>query len=300
MFSERGYHGASMAEMADAVGHAQGEPLPPRAQEGGPPLRDPRAADRRADRARPIGGRIAPRGTRRRRCAAVLRVTMRFIARNRDGGHGLPPRAPGAVTGERWAALVVKRDLYEQHGQRGSSPTGVRHGRASWTLPPDIAARGVLGDGQLGLHLVPPGRPPRADEVADVFAAIALRGPRAALRSRRAPRSRRARRAGRPCGPCRSTSSAARRRSATTVGTLKFDRRAARSSSTISSSVRPAARGADDDGGDGLVADRVRHADDRGLGDPRVLERAPHSTSMADTFSPARLIMSFLRSKKYR
>ena len=72
----------------------------------------------------------------------LLHVTMRFIARNRDGvAVFLSERH--AVTGERWQALVVKRDFYERMVSQI-----VTEGRSSGEfvdLPPEIVAKALLG-----------------------------------------------------------------------------------------------------------------------------------------------------------
>ena len=67
---------------------------------------------------------------------------MRFVARNRDGvAVFLSERH--AVTGERWQALVVKRDLYERMVCQI-----VTEGRGSGEfadLPPELVAKALLG-----------------------------------------------------------------------------------------------------------------------------------------------------------
>lgn len=104
----------------------------------------------------------------------ILRVTMRFIARNREAVTVFLHER-GAVTGDRWAALVAKRNFYESM-VRGIIADGVGSGRFVEQTPPDIAARGVLAMANWGYTWFRQDGRLSADEVADVFATIALRG----------------------------------------------------------------------------------------------------------------------------
>jgi AcrR family transcriptional regulator len=103
----------------------------------------------------------------------LLHLTMRFIARNRDGvAVFLSERH--AVTGERWQALVVKRDLYERMVSQI-----VTEGRGSGEfadLPPELVAKALLGMANWAYTWFRQDGPLSADEVGEVFAAIALRG----------------------------------------------------------------------------------------------------------------------------
>jgi len=103
----------------------------------------------------------------------VLHVNMRFVARNRDAVTVFLQERR-SVQGERWAALVVKRDFYEQmiariiaEGTAADSFVEVR---------PELAARAVLAMANWGYTWFQVGGEMSADEVADVFADIALRG----------------------------------------------------------------------------------------------------------------------------
>lgn len=103
----------------------------------------------------------------------VLHVTMRFIARNREGVTVFLSERR-AVSGERWQALVVKRDFYERMVSQI-----IAEGCASGQfieLPPEIAAKAVLAMANWGYTWFQPDGPLSADEVAGVFATIALRG----------------------------------------------------------------------------------------------------------------------------
>jgi AcrR family transcriptional regulator len=103
----------------------------------------------------------------------VLRVSMRFVARHRDGVTVFLQERR-AVTGERWEALVARRDLYEQLVTQV-----IAGGTAAGAFVPvraDIAARGVLAMANWGYTWFDDGGDLTADEVADAFADIALRG----------------------------------------------------------------------------------------------------------------------------
>jgi hypothetical protein len=78
------------------------------------------------------------------------------------------------VTGERWQALVVKRDFYERMVNQI-----VTEGRADGEfvdLPPEIVARALLGMANWGYTWFQQDGPRSADEVAEVFAQLALHG----------------------------------------------------------------------------------------------------------------------------
>lgn len=171
VFSERGYHGASMAEVADAAGmrkaslyhHVRGK------EDLLFAIHDQLIAELTSE----TEAALEAAGTPSEQVAAALRVTMGFVARNRDAVTVFLQERQ-AVTGERWAALVARRDAYE-HTVSAVIAEGVRTG-AFVALPPDIAARGVLAMANWGYTWFDPDGRLAPDEVAEVFAAIALRG----------------------------------------------------------------------------------------------------------------------------
>jgi AcrR family transcriptional regulator len=171
IFSERGYHAASMSDIADAVGIRKAslyhhvrkkEDLLFAIHEA---LIDELIAETMA-----VSSSSASPAEKVRE---LLHVTMRFIARNRDGvAVFLSERH--AVTGERWQALVVKRDFYERMVSQI-----VTEGRSSGDfvdLPPELVAKALLGMVNWGYTWFQQGGPLTADEVGEVFAAVALRG----------------------------------------------------------------------------------------------------------------------------
>jgi AcrR family transcriptional regulator len=103
----------------------------------------------------------------------VLRVTMSFVARHRDGVTVFLQERR-AVSGERWSELVVKRDFYERMVSRVIAD-GVQSG-AFRRVPPEIAARAVLAMANWGYTWFDPEGELSADAVSDVFATIALDG----------------------------------------------------------------------------------------------------------------------------
>jgi TetR/AcrR family transcriptional regulator, cholesterol catabolism regulator len=104
---------------------------------------------------------------------SLLRITFGFIARHRDGVTVFLQERH-AVGGDRWSELVIKRDFYEQLVTRV-----IAEGSASGTfvdLPPTITAKALLGMVNWGYTWFQPDGPLEADEVADIFASVALRG----------------------------------------------------------------------------------------------------------------------------
>jgi TetR/AcrR family transcriptional regulator, cholesterol catabolism regulator len=171
IFSERGYHAASMSDIADAVGFRKAslyhhvrkkEDLLFAIHEA---LVDELIAETMA-----VSSSSASPAEKVR---DLLHVTMRFIARNRDGvAVFLSERH--AVTGERWQALVVKRDFYERMVSQI-----VTEGRGTGEfvdLPPEIVAKALLGMANWGYTWFQQDGPLSADEVSEVFATVALNG----------------------------------------------------------------------------------------------------------------------------
>lgn len=171
IFSERGYHAASMAEIADAVGIRKAslyhhvrkkEDLLFAIHET---LIDELITETIAVSSSSESPSEKVRG--------LLHVTMRFIARNREGVTVFLSERH-AVTGERWQALVIKRDFYERMVSQIIS-----EGRSSGSfvdLPPEIVTKALLGMANWGYTWFQQDGPLSADEVAEVFTAIALRG----------------------------------------------------------------------------------------------------------------------------
>ena len=171
IFSERGYHAASMEEIAQAVGirkpslyhHVRKkEDLLFAIHEQ---LIDELIGETTAAIAAAADPAAAVRG--------VLRVTMGFVGRHRDGVTVFLQERH-AVTGARWSALVVKRDEYERMVSSVVA-AGVESG-AFVAVPPAIGARALLAMANWGYTWFDPAGELSAEEIADVFATIALRG----------------------------------------------------------------------------------------------------------------------------
>jgi len=171
IFSERGYHAASMSDIADAVGIRKASLYHHvRKKEDLLFAIHEALVDELIDETLAVSSSSASPADKVRE---LLHLTMRFIARNRDGvAVFLSERH--AVTGERWQALVVKRDLYERMVSQI-----VTEGRSSGEfadLPPELVAKALLGMANWAYTWFRQDGPLSADEVGEVFAAIALRG----------------------------------------------------------------------------------------------------------------------------
>lgn len=171
IFSERGYHAASMSDIADAVGIRKASLYHHvRKKEDLLFAIHETLVDELIDETLAVSSSSASPADKVRE---LLHLTMRFIARNRDGvAVFLSERH--AVTGERWQALVVKRDLYERMVCQI-----ITEGRGSGEfadLPPELVAKALLGMANWAYTWFRQDGPLSADDVGEVFAAIALRG----------------------------------------------------------------------------------------------------------------------------
>lgn len=171
LFSERGYHGASMTEIAAEVGIQK-----PSLYHHVRKKEDLLFAIHEQlidELTQETLEALAAAKTPSENLATVLHASMRFIAHRKDAVTVFLQERH-AVTGDRWAQLVVKRDAYEQL-VKDIIAEGTRSGQFI-DLPPSIAARGVLAMANWCYTWFNPDGALGADEVADVFAKIALRG----------------------------------------------------------------------------------------------------------------------------
>jgi TetR/AcrR family transcriptional regulator, cholesterol catabolism regulator len=171
IFSERGYHAASMSDIADAVGIRKASLYHHvRKKEDLLFAIHETLVDELITETLAVSSSSASPADKVRE---LLHLTMRFIARNRDGvAVFLSERH--AVTGERWQALVIKRDLYERMVCQI-----ITEGRGSGEfadLPPELVAKALLGMANWAYTWFRQDGPMSADDVGEVFAAIALRG----------------------------------------------------------------------------------------------------------------------------
>src|SRR3954451_7292283 len=171
VFSDRGYHAASMAEIAEAVGIRKPSLYHHvRKKEDLLFLIHERMVDELIEQTMPVfTSSMSPAEKLR----GALTIAMRFVARHRDGVTVFLTEQR-AMSGERCSELVVKRDFYEQmvHGI-------IADGTAAGTfveVPPKIATKAILAMANWGYEWFQPDGPLSADEVADTFATIALRG----------------------------------------------------------------------------------------------------------------------------
>jgi TetR/AcrR family transcriptional regulator, cholesterol catabolism regulator len=171
VFSERGYHGASMQDVANAAGMqkaslyhhvGQKEDLLFAIHE--------KMIDELTALTMPV---VSSSRSPAEKIRGVIEVALEFIAAHREGATVLLQDI-GAVAGPRWQAVMAKRDFFEKMVE-GVIAEAARNGDFEKTRP-EIAARGILGmvnwcytwfhaDGELT---------PR--EVADILAAIVITG----------------------------------------------------------------------------------------------------------------------------
>jgi AcrR family transcriptional regulator len=171
VFSDRGYHAASMAEIAEAVGIRKPSLYHHvRKKEDLLFLIHERMVDELIEQTLPVfNSSMAPAEKLR----GALTIAMRFVARHRDGVTVFLTEQR-AMSGERWSELVVKRDFYEQMVHRI-----IADGTASGAfvdVSPKIASKAILAMANWGYEWFQPDGPLSADEVADTFATIALKG----------------------------------------------------------------------------------------------------------------------------
>lgn len=171
VFSQRGYHAASMVEIAEQVGMRKPSLYHHvRKKEDLLFAIHEQLIDELIEKTTEALGSVDdPAGKLR----GVLRVTMSFVARHRDGVTVFLQERR-AVSGDRWSDLVVKRDYYER-----MVSSAIAEGVASDTfidVPPEIAARAVLAMANWGYTWFDPAGELSADAVSDIFAEIALKG----------------------------------------------------------------------------------------------------------------------------
>jgi AcrR family transcriptional regulator len=171
VFSERGYHAASMVEIAEAVGMRKPSLYHHvRKKEDLLFAIHEQLIDELIEQTMSV---LSASMTPAEKVRQVLRVTMSFVARHRDGVTVFLQERR-AVSGERWSELVVKRDFYEQMVSRVIAE-GVTSG-SFIDLPPAIAARAVLAMANWGYTWFDPDGELSADEVSEIFATVALNG----------------------------------------------------------------------------------------------------------------------------
>jgi AcrR family transcriptional regulator len=172
VFSERGYHGASMSDVADALGMRKASLYHHvRKKEDLLFAIHEQLIDELIEETERV---TVSGGTPSAKLHDVLLVSMRFVARNRDAVTVFLQERRAVTGDERWESLVAKRDRYERMVS-GIIADGVAGGDFV-DLPPEIAARGVLAMANWGYTWFQPEGRLTAEEVAETFAAIALSG----------------------------------------------------------------------------------------------------------------------------
>jgi TetR/AcrR family transcriptional regulator, cholesterol catabolism regulator len=171
VFSERGYHAASMTDIANVLGIRKPSLYHHvRKKEDLLFAIHEQMIDELIDETMTVfTSSMSPA----EKVHGAVRVAMSFVGRHRDGVTVFLTEHR-AVSGPRWNELVVKRDFYEQMVHRIISE-GTTTG-AFIDVPPAIAAKAVLAMANWGYTWFQPDGPLSAEQVADIFATIALRG----------------------------------------------------------------------------------------------------------------------------
>jgi TetR/AcrR family transcriptional regulator, cholesterol catabolism regulator len=171
VFSQRGYHAASMNEVAEELGMRKPSLYHHvRKKEDLLFAIHEQLIDELIEQTVSV---LLTAHTPEEKIRRVLRVNMLFVARHRDGVTVFLQERR-AVTGERWEELVFKRDFYEK-----MVSAVIAEGIAAGSfvdVPPNIAARGVLAMANWGYTWFDPQGELSADAVSEVFAEIALKG----------------------------------------------------------------------------------------------------------------------------
>jgi AcrR family transcriptional regulator len=171
VFSRRGYHAASMAEIADEVGMRKPSLYHHvRKKEDLLFAIHERLIDELIDETMAV---LSTSRNPEEKMREVLRVAVGLVARHRDGVTVFL-RERRSVSGERWAELTVKRDLYEKMVGRVVSE-GIADERFI-DVPAAVATRAILGMANWSSMWFEPEGELAAESLADIFAQLALNG----------------------------------------------------------------------------------------------------------------------------
>ena len=171
VFSARGYHGASMTEIAEAVGmrkpslyhHVR------KKEDLLFAIHEQLIDELTAETVFAIAEADGPS----EQLLASLRVALNFVSRHKDAVTVFLAETR-VVRGQRWRDLVAKRDAYERMVQ-DIIIAGIAAGDFV-DVPPAIASKAVLAMANWGYTWFDPDGPLSADDVADTFGRIALQG----------------------------------------------------------------------------------------------------------------------------
>lgn len=172
LFRRKGYHGASMADIGKAVGLEKGS-LYSHISSKQEVLRElvERGAARFMDGLAPV---LASRDPAPARLRQALRAHLRVVAEDPDLA-AVFLQEWRQLEGEALARIGRLRDEYEA-GWRGIIADGVRDGSLRADLDARYAALLLLSAANWAYQWYDPHGPLGADEVADRFAEVALRG----------------------------------------------------------------------------------------------------------------------------
>lgn len=171
VFSERGYHGASMTDVANALGMRKPSLYHHvRKKEDLLFAIHEQMVDELIASTMTVFSSSAPAEEKLR---GILRVAMGFVGRHQDGVTVFLAEHR-ALSGDRWNEIVLKRDFYEKMVQSviadGASAGAFVAG------PPRIAAKAILAMANWGYTWFHADGALSAEEVGDMFADIALNG----------------------------------------------------------------------------------------------------------------------------
>jgi AcrR family transcriptional regulator len=171
VFSERGYHGASMKDVADAAGVQKASLYHhvTRKEDLLFAIHEQMIDELIALTIPAVSSSRPPS----EKVKEIIVIAMEFIARHRDGVTVFL-KERDTLTGARWDAIVAKRDLYEKMVEsviaEGARTGAFIHARS------DIAARGILGMVNWCYTWFHPDGELSAREVGEILAGIVIDG----------------------------------------------------------------------------------------------------------------------------
>ncbi len=171
VFSQRGYHGASMTDIANALGMRKPSLYHHvRKKEDLLFAIHEQMVDELIAQTMTVFSSSSPPEQKLRE---ILRVAMGFVGRHQDGVTVFLAEHR-ALSGDRWSEIVVKRDFYEQMVR-----SVIADGASAGTfvaMPPRITAKAILAMANWGYTWFRPDGGLSAEEVGDTMADIALNG----------------------------------------------------------------------------------------------------------------------------
>lgn len=171
VFSQRGYHGASMTDIAEALGmrkpslyhHVR------KKEDLLFAIHEQMVDELIAQTMTVFSSSASPEDKLR----GILRVTMGFVGRHQDGVTVFLAEHR-ALRGDRWTEIVLKRDFYEKMVQ--SVIADGTNGGSFVAMPPRITTKAILAMANWGYTWFRADGTLSAEQVGDMMADIALKG----------------------------------------------------------------------------------------------------------------------------